>query len=174
MRAAPRRARREEAQISVPCALLQQSPGAALKAFQSYGTLILGTLSWLDIVPHSAPVVAWEFWSNSNDECGLKCEKQLAFLESMTPTVMPMLQARVMTFTPHYITLQCGPTADADFCAAQARGRRQGCSSDTPVMRADVACAPQCINNGRYCQQDPDGVLEARTQCAAASLRRRH
>lgn len=39
-------------------------------------------------------------------------------------------------FTPHYITLQCpAEYLDSDFCRSQ------------------------CINRGRYCEQDPDGNL---------------
>lgn len=42
------------------------------------------------------------------------------------------------TFTPHYITLQCPQEyLDSDFCQSQ------------------------CINRGRYCEQDPDGNLTA-------------
>ena len=103
----------------MPAALIQQAPGGALKAVQALGTRIVGPMSWRDIVPQSSPVVAWEFWSNSNDECGLKCTRQQRFLEDIAPTVMSLLQARVMTFTPHYITLSCGPYADQDFCQKQ-------------------------------------------------------
>ena len=120
----------------MPCALVTQAVGEALKARILLGTLLVGSMSWADVVPRSAPVVAWEFWTNSNDECGVKCDNQKAFMQALAPEVSPLLQARAMTFTPHYITLQCGPYADQAYCQKQ------------------------CINNGRYCQQDPDGDLE--------------
>ena len=126
----------DEALITVPCALVTQAVGEALKARILLGTLLVGSMSWADVVPRSAPVVAWEFWTNSNDECGVKCDNQKAFMQALAPEVSPLLQARAMTFTPHYITLQCGPYADQAYCQKQ------------------------CINNGRYCQQDPDGDLE--------------
>lgn len=129
----------------MPCALVTQAVGDALKARILLGTLLVGSMSWADVVPRSAPVVAWEFWTNSNDECGVKCDNQKAFMQALAPEVSPLLQARVMTFTPHYITLQCGPYADQAYCQKQ------------------------CINNGRYCQQDPDGDLEV--CCARMRLR---
>ena len=123
--------------MTVPCALVGQSAGGALKALQALGNRVVGTLSWRDVVPHSAPVVDWEFWTNSNDECGLKCTRQQQLLADLSPVITSLLRARVMTFTPHYITLQCGDNAETDFCRKQ------------------------CINGGRYCQQDPDGSLDS-------------
>jgi hypothetical protein len=137
----------------VPCALVQQSPGGALKAYQATGNAITATLSWSDITPRIAPVVSWEFWSNSNDECGVKCARQQAFMRDIKAPVMAMMQARVMTFSPHYITLQCGSAASTEYCMKQ------------------------CINKGRYCQMDPDGTLDVRlmrapscTACAHVSF----
>jgi hypothetical protein len=172
----------EEAQITVPCALVQQSPGGALKAYQASGNAITATLSWQDIIPRTAPVVSWEFWSNSNDECGVKCERQQQFMRDVKAPVMAMMQARVMTFSPHYITLQCGSAASTEYCQKQARVCEcveavHGTRVCVVCARADCSCAltramrvcacfcvfgVQCINKGRYCQMDPDGTLDVR------------
>ena len=136
---------REEAQLSVPCALIQQAAGVALKGQLAYSVPTVATLSWADIVPRSASVVDWQLWSNSNDECGVRCDRQKQLLADLAPAVEALVSSRQMTFQPHYIVQQCREYAYLDFCQKQ------------------------CLNAGRYCAQDPDGNLDVR-QCQAPRL----
>ena len=95
-------------------------------------------MSWKDVEPHTAKRVEWEYWSNSNDECGFKCERQRDFVRDFGPTAEMLEQKGYTRFTPHYITLGCpSEYQTSDFCNAQ------------------------CINKGRYCEQDPDGDLRS-------------
>ena len=122
----------------MPCALIEQRAGVALKGQLAYSVPVVATLSWADIVPRSASVVAWELWSNSNDECGVRCDRQKQLLADLAPAVEALLSQRQMTFAPHYITLKCELAyAPLEFCQKQ------------------------CLNAGRYCAQDPDGNLDA-------------
>ena len=93
---------REEAAINVPCALLQQSAGVALKGQLAYSVPTVGTMSWSDIVPHTASVVDWQLWTNSNDECGVRCDRQKQLLVDLAPAMEALMSARQMTFQPHY------------------------------------------------------------------------
>ena len=121
----------------MPCALLQQAAGVALKGQLAYSVPTVATLSWADIVPRAASVVDWQLWSNSNDECGVRCDRQKQLLVDLAPAMEALLTSRQMTFQPHYITQQCREYAYLDFCQKQ------------------------CLNAGRYCAQDPDGNLDA-------------
>lgn len=122
--------------VTVPAALIQHSVGDALKAMLNYKIPVVLQLSWKDIEPHTAKKVEWEFWSNSNDECGYKCERQRSFIASFADKAEYLERGGYTHFTPHYITLSCPPEyVDTDFCKSQ------------------------CINAGRYCEQDPDGDL---------------
>jgi hypothetical protein len=121
----------------VPCALLQQAAGVALKGQLAYSVPTVATMSWADIVPRAASVVDWQLWSNSNDECGVRCDRQKQLLSDLAPAMEALVSSRQMTFQPHYITQQCREYAYLDFCQKQ------------------------CLNAGRYCAQDPDGNLDA-------------
>ena len=127
-----------EAAITVPAALLTQAAGDSLKAQLALQNAVIAVMSWQDVVPHSGPTVAWELWSNSNDECGVRCDIQQKFINDFAPAAIALQRGGYTTFTPHYITLSCG-------------------ASDPNIP----FCQVQCINNGRYCQLDPDGDLSS-------------
>ena len=124
--------------IDIPAALVTQSAGDSVKAMLSLGNVVVAVMSWVDLVPRTSAVVSWEFWTNSNDECGLKCDKQKAFIADFAADATYLVQNKYTAFTPHYITLSCGAGTDP----------------------ASPFCAKQCTNNGRYCQFDPDGNLD--------------
>ena len=44
------------------------------------GSKVLVMLNWTDVLPHPDARVEWEFWTNSGDECGPKCDAQKAGL----------------------------------------------------------------------------------------------
>lgn len=124
-----------EAAITVPAALLTQAAGDSLKAQLALQHVVVAVMSWQDVVPHVGPVVSWELWTNSNDECGERCEIQKKFMNDFSHTAQALQKGGFTSFTPHYITLSCGSDPSIPFCQAQ------------------------CVNNGRYCQLDPDGDL---------------
>ena len=125
-----------EAAITVPAALLTQAAGDSLKAQLALQHVVVALMSWQDVVPRSGPTVAWELWTNSNDECGVKCDIQQKLLADIAPAAVALQKGGYASFTPHYITLSCG-------------------AADPTIP----FCAAQCTNNGRYCQLDPDGDL---------------
>ncbi|KAK9843909.1 hypothetical protein WJX84_009562 [Apatococcus fuscideae] len=80
--------------------------------------------------------VDWEFWTNSNDQCGTVCDSQRDFIREFAP-VAKELEGNWTRFTPHYIVWVC-PRA----------------------YRSSPECESQCIHHGRYCTPDPDGDLD--------------
>ena len=52
----------------------------------STGSKVLVMLNWTDVLPHPDERVEWEFWTNSGDECGAKCDSQKAGAGSFTHT----------------------------------------------------------------------------------------
>ena len=88
------------------------------------------------MLPHPDERVEWEFWTNSGDECGAKCDSQKAFIRDFSAVATSLEQGGYTQFTPHYVTWLC-----------------------PPEYINDPACVSQCINNGRYCCPDPDDDL---------------
>jgi len=128
------------ANISIPVGLIAKRDGDAFKTALTTAppTSVLAVLDWTDVLPHPDERVEWEFWTNSGDECGPKCDQQKAFLEDFRPIAKKLEQDGYTSFTPHYITWLCPPD-----------------------LIQDPACVAQCINNGRYCCPDPDGDFQA-------------
>ncbi|KAK9804195.1 hypothetical protein WJX72_000406 [[Myrmecia] bisecta] len=127
--------------ITIPAAFITKSDGQALKDLLKVGSD--GTpedayvvMDWNDILPR-AEKVSWEFWTNSNDQCGPVCDVQRDFIREFVP-VAKELEKNWTTFTPHYIVWVC-----------------------PPAYRDSQECVTQCIHKGRYCTPDPDGDLLA-------------
>ena len=97
---------------------------------------VLVTLAWG--LPHPDERVEWELWTNSNDQCGVKCDQQAQFIKDMAFTAKSLEQDGYTMFQPHYITWYCPPEY-----------------VELPE------CKGQCINNGRYCCPDPDEDITA-------------
>nr|BAK00261.1 predicted protein [Hordeum vulgare subsp. vulgare] len=124
------------ANITAPSALVSKPFGDALRAAASdpkSGEVVV-RLDWRESMPNPDARVEYEFWTNSNDECGPRCDEQAAFVAAFRGHAQLLEKAGDALFTPHYITW---------FCPAEYRGTRQ--------------CASQCINRGRYCAPDPEG-----------------
>ncbi|KAI8559521.1 hypothetical protein RHMOL_Rhmol04G0179900 [Rhododendron molle] len=68
--------------ISIPAALISISLGNNIKKALSNGEMVNINLDWRESVPHPDDQVEYEFWTNSNDECGPKCDSQIAFVKS--------------------------------------------------------------------------------------------
>ncbi|CAI5516101.1 unnamed protein product [Closterium sp. Naga37s-1] len=118
--------------ITIPSALVQKSTADLIKKGLKSGPVMV-SLDWREALPHPDERVEYEFWTNSNDECGPKCDSQAEFLDAFKGYAVMLEQGGYTLFTPHYITWYC-PEAYLE--------SRQ--------------CKTQCINSGRYCAPDPE------------------
>lgn len=119
--------------ISIPSALVEKSLGDKLKKALDDKEMVNCKLDWRESVPHPDDRVEYEFWTNSNDECGPKCNSQMEFLNDFRGAAQLLEKGGYTLFTPHYITWYC-PQA---FVTSRQ-------------------CKSQCINKGRYCAPDPE------------------
>jgi hypothetical protein len=119
--------------ISIPSALIEKKFGDSLKKALSDKELISMKLDWRESLPHPDDRVEYEFWTNSNDECGPKCDAQVEFVRNFKGVAQILERGGYTQFTPHYITWYC-PQAFIE----------------------SKQCKSQCINNGRYCAPDPE------------------
>ncbi|KAG2570188.1 hypothetical protein PVAP13_7KG072100 [Panicum virgatum] len=67
--------------ITIPSALITKSFGDRLKKAIDNGDMINVNLDWREALPHPDERVEYEFWTNSNDECGPKCDNQIDFVK---------------------------------------------------------------------------------------------
>nr|DAD38614.1 TPA_asm: hypothetical protein HUJ06_012936 [Nelumbo nucifera] len=119
--------------ISIPSALISKTFGDRIKKSLSMGDMININLDWREALPHPDERVEYELWTNSNDECGPKCDSQIEFVRSFKGAAQILEKKGYTQFTPHYITWYC---PDAFTLSKQ--------------------CKSQCINHGRYCAPDPE------------------
>uniref|UniRef100_A0A0D6R212 EGF-like calcium-binding domain-containing protein n=1 Tax=Araucaria cunninghamii TaxID=56994 RepID=A0A0D6R212_ARACU len=119
--------------ISIPSALIEKSFGDDLKNTLGKGEKVTIKLDWTESMPHPDDRVEYELWTNSNDECGTKCDDQTEFVRNFKGHAQILEKSGYTQFTPHYITWYC---PEAFILSKQ--------------------CVSQCINNGRYCAPDPD------------------
>ncbi|XP_039016117.1 vacuolar-sorting receptor 1-like [Hibiscus syriacus] len=119
--------------ITIPSTLISKPLGDSLKAAITDGKMIKISLDWTESIPHPDNRVEYEFWTNSNDECGPKCDSQLEFVKNFKGVAQVLEQKGYTQFIPHYITWFCPKT-----------------------FLHSEQCKSQCINNGRYCAPDPE------------------
>ncbi|KAI9074291.1 hypothetical protein K1719_043118 [Acacia pycnantha] len=119
--------------ISIPSALISKSLGDSIKKALSSGEMVTINLDWSETLPHPDDRVEYEYWTNSNDECGPKCDSQINFAKNFKGVAQLLEQKGFTQFTPHYITWYC---PEAFILSKQ--------------------CKSQCINHGRYCAPDPE------------------
>lgn len=120
--------------IRIPSALINREFGEALKkAIEKGEEEVVVKLDWRESMPHPDERVEYEFWTNSNDECGVRCDEQMNFVKNFKGHAQVLERAGFTQFTPHYITW---------FCPEPFLVSRQ--------------CTSQCINHGRYCAPDPE------------------
>ncbi|MQM09101.1 hypothetical protein Taro_041965 [Colocasia esculenta] len=119
--------------ITIPSALISKTLGDSFKRALSNGDMVSVSLDWRESLPHPDERVEYEFWTNSNDECGPKCESQIEFVKSFKGVAQILEKKGYTQFTPHYITWYC---PEAYIHSKQ--------------------CKSQCINHGRYCAPDPE------------------
>ncbi|ERN10922.1 hypothetical protein AMTR_s00164p00059220 [Amborella trichopoda] len=119
--------------ITIPSALIDKNFGDKLKKALSNGEMVNVNLDWREAVPHPDDRVEYEFWTNSNDECGPKCDMIMGFTKDFKGAAQILERGGYSQFTPHYITWYC-PQA----------------------FTVSKQCKSQCINHGRYCAPDPE------------------
>nr|KJB12291.1 hypothetical protein B456_002G010300 [Gossypium raimondii] len=119
--------------ITIPSALIEKTFGETLKKAISGGDMVNVNLDWREAVPHPDDRVEYELWTNSNDECGVKCDMLMAFVKDFKGAAQILEKGGYTQFTPHYITWYC-PQA----------------------FTLSRQCKSQCINRGRYCAPDPE------------------
>jgi len=119
--------------ITIPSALIKKTLGDSLKKALANGDMVNVNLDWREALPHPDERVEYEFWTNSNDECGPKCDSQINFVKNFKGSAQILEQKGYTQFTPHYITWYC-PEA----------------------FISSKQCKSQCINHGRYCAPDPE------------------
>ncbi|RWR98184.1 vacuolar-sorting receptor 1-like protein isoform X1 [Cinnamomum micranthum f. kanehirae] len=119
--------------ISIPSALISKTLGDSIKKALSIGEIVNINLDWRESLPHPDEHVQYEFWTNSNDECGPTCDSQMEFVRNFKGAAQILERKGYTQFTPHYITWYC---PEAFILSKQ--------------------CRSQCINHGRYCAPDPE------------------
>ena len=124
--------------ITIPSALIEKSLGDKLKLAFRNKQAISCKLDWTESVPHPDDRVEYELWTNSNDECGPRCESQKEFVKSFRGAAQLLEEGGYTLFSPHYITWYC---PEAFITSRQ--------------------CISQCINKGRYCSPDPEQDFES-------------
>ncbi|XP_073025030.1 vacuolar-sorting receptor 3-like [Primulina eburnea] len=119
--------------ITIPSALISKNFGERLKKAIDGSDMVNLNLDWREAVPHPDDRVEYELWSNSNDECGAKCDMLMEFVKDFKGAAQILEKGGYTQFTPHYITWFC-PRA----------------------FTVSKQCKSQCINHGRYCSPDPE------------------
>ncbi|XP_044378699.1 vacuolar-sorting receptor 1-like [Triticum aestivum] len=119
--------------ITIPSALITKNLGDSLKKAMDNGDLVNVNLDWGESRPYPNERAEYEFWTNSIDECGPKCDNQVDFLKRFKGVAQTLEKKGYTQFTPHYITWYC----PENFVLSKQ-------------------CKSQCINHGRYCAPDPE------------------
>lgn len=120
--------------IEIPSALIERAFGESLKAALKKGDEgVVIKLDWSESMPHPDERVEYELWTNSNDECGIRCDEQMNFVKDFKGHAQILEKGGFAQFTPHYITWYC----------------------PRPFILSSQ-CKSQCINHGRYCAPDPE------------------
>ncbi|KAE8659438.1 Vacuolar-sorting receptor 6 [Hibiscus syriacus] len=119
--------------IGIPSALVEKSFGDNLKEALKKREDVVVKLDWRESMPHPDQRVEYELWTNSNDECGVRCDEQMNFVKNFKGHAQILEKGGYTLFTPHYITWYC---PEAFIFSSQ--------------------CKSQCINRGRYCAPDPE------------------
>jgi hypothetical protein len=68
--------------LTISAGLISEADGAALKELLRGRAPVTVALNWTDVLPRSNKV-AWQFWTNSNDECGRVCDEQRDFIKGL-------------------------------------------------------------------------------------------
>lgn len=120
--------------IEIPSVLIKRTFGDSLKdALKNNDNEVVIKLDWSESMPNPDARVEYELWTNSNDECGVRCDDQMKFIKDFKGHAQILEKGGYTLFIPHYITWYC---PEAFLLSSQ--------------------CKSQCINRGRYCAPDPE------------------
>eukprot|EP00198_Chlamydomonas_reinhardtii_P011849 XP_001701186.1 vacuolar sorting receptor [Chlamydomonas reinhardtii] len=118
--------------LTISAAMISLDDANLLRKLMLANPQVTVMLNWTSVVPKSS-VVSWEFWTNSNDDCGFSCREQLKFIADMKDKAQALETAGKVKFSPHYLLWNC-PAAFIN----------------------TTECQTECIMNGTYCVPDPD------------------
>ncbi len=107
--------------VSISAGMISMEDGDVIKGLLRGGGGVTVLLNWTNIVPHQ-PRVAWELWTNSNDECGSLCNQQLAFIKVRTISLPPLLESDLHG---HFICLMSLLAPTTPCCTAVDGSHRQ-------------------------------------------------
>lgn len=93
--------------ITIPSALITKVFADSLKKALTGKEMVNMNFDWRESLPHPDERVEFEFWTNSNDECGPKCDAQVEFVKSFKGVAQILERGGYTLFTPHYITWYC-------------------------------------------------------------------
>uniref|UniRef100_A0A7C8ZZS2 EGF-like calcium-binding domain-containing protein n=1 Tax=Opuntia streptacantha TaxID=393608 RepID=A0A7C8ZZS2_OPUST len=119
--------------LEIPAVLIEKSFGDTLKSALRKGNEVVIKLDWSESMPNPDGRVEYELWTNSNDECGVRCDEQMNFIKDFKGHAQILEKGGYTLFTPHYITWYC-----------------------PKIFLGSSQCKSQCINQGRYCAPDPE------------------
>ncbi|KAK0580942.1 hypothetical protein LWI29_007924 [Acer saccharum] len=93
--------------ITIPSALIDKGFGEILKKELSAGEMVNVNLDWREAVPHPDDRVEYELWTNSNDECGVKCDMLMHFVKDFRGAAQILEKGGY--------TQYCAPDPEQDF-----------------------------------------------------------
>ena len=98
--------------ITIPAAFVTKSTGDALKELVTKKgdgqEQVIVVMDWTDALP-KADKVEWEFWTNSNDQCGAVCDMQKEFIKVLLCPGLLKIAASQMFCWCECSLLQKGP-----------------------------------------------------------------
>lgn len=112
--------------ITIPAAFVTKSTGDALKELVAKKPTgqqeVIAVMDWTDALP-KADKVEWEFWTNSNDQCGAVCDVQKEFIKVLKPTLHACLSKRLSQGLAsfYFNLLLCGIASVAMPCQQTTR-----------------------------------------------------
>jgi len=132
--------------ITIPVFVLTSPDGAFLRSMHDLAAfqMVSAKISWVDAIPRPDDQVDLELWTSAlnGDACGSgtrgSCRQEQEFIVDFAPTAVEMIQKGYINIKPNFPIWSCF----------------EGWANTT-------ACNSQCLNHGRYCNPDPDRVLDA-------------
>ena len=129
--------------MDIPSGLIQHALSAALKSQLRFSAVPMAvSLTWDDVLPHTADRVRWELWSNSNDECGVKCDLQRKFIADFAARTPPRpLRRRRRSSIATAAAAAPAPRPFAPSAPRRRRRRLTGARCRAHALRAAAAGA---------------------------------
>ncbi|CAK7335942.1 unnamed protein product [Dovyalis caffra] len=108
--------------IGIPSALIERSLGESLKKALKNKEDVVIKLDWRESVPHPDQRVEYELWTNSNDECGARCDEQMDFVKNFKGHAQILERGLHTVYsTLYYLCINhgryCAPDPEHDFGA---------------------------------------------------------